>query len=243
MRNNKNYTLYWMTGISAVLTVPIAAIIIKNIHTDNVVKAALIMAVFLVLLIATMLLYKYIFGVTVQEITQDSKVTELDRLTYTLVDYRKKYSNLQIMRCLDTVLDQIQRFKRRRNVMLEVLGIDPDSKDSSAFVDLVQTVEDALTYHVEKILNRTAIFDDAGIPDIIRQNITYIDEQLMKNNEILLEFETLITETSRMGEVNEEKDISRLRDVVNAMQSLRTQQEDDIDILTKKYNIERDKNE
>jgi hypothetical protein len=232
-----------MTGISAVLTVPIAAIIIKNIHTDNVVKAALIMAVFLVLLIATMLLYKYIFGVTVQEITQDSKVTELDRLTYTLVDYRKKYSNLQIMRCLDTVLDQIQRFKRRRNVMLEVLGIDPDSKDSSAFVDLVQTVEDALTYHVEKILNRTAIFDDAGIPDIIRQNITYIDEQLMKNNEILLEFETLITETSRMGEVNEEKDISRLRDVVNAMQSLRTQQEDDIDILTKKYNIERDKNE
>jgi hypothetical protein len=51
-----------------------------------------------------------------------------------------------------------------------------------------------------------------------------------------MEFESLITETSRMGEVKAEKDISKLRDVVNAMQSLRVDHEDVIDELTKKYN-------
>jgi hypothetical protein len=44
-----------------------------------------------------------------------------------------------------------------------------------------------------------------------------------------------------MGEIHEEKDISKLRDVINAMQSLRTEQDDDIDALTKKYETGRDK--
>ncbi|MDD3174080.1 MAG: hypothetical protein PHF63_10610 [Herbinix sp.] len=42
-----------------------------------------------------------------------------------------------------------------------------------------------------------------------------------------------------MGEVKEEKDISKLRDVVNAMKSLRIEHEDEIDELVKKYDNER----
>ena len=238
-KKNKNYTLYWMVGISVVLTIPISAIIVSKVQAGNMAKTILIMAVFLILLLAIMVLYKNIFGVTVQEITQEEKVTELDRLYYALGEHRKKHVNPQVKRCIDLISEQIQRFKRRRDVMLQVAGIEPGSKDSSALYDLVRIVEDAIVINIQKLINRVEIFDDYGMPEVIRQNIGYLDEQIRKNNDILLEFETLITETSRMGEVQEEKDISKLRDVVNAMQSLRFDSEDEIETLSKKYESER----
>ncbi len=232
---NKNYTIYWMAAISAILTIPISLIIVNKIQAGSLIKTILIMSVFVFLLIAILMLYKYIFGVSVQEITQEDKVSELDRLNYKLVEFRKIYSHLQIIRCIDLTNEQIQRFKRRKNVMLQVAGAEPGSTDSGALDELVQTVEDAIIIYFERILNRVEIFDDRGIPEVIRQNIEYLDEQIKKINEILLEFETLITETSRLGEFHEEKDISKLRDVVNAMKSLRTEKEEDIDALAKKY--------
>ena len=122
--------------------------------------------------------------------------------------------------------------------MLQVAGIEPGTKDSGALYDLIRTVEDAIVINIQRLINRVEIFDDYGMPEVIKQNIGYLEEQIRKNNDILLEFETLITETSRMGEVQEEKDISKLRDVVNAMQSLRTDSEDEIETLSKKYGKE-----
>jgi hypothetical protein len=243
MKNNrnKNFTLYWMTAISAVLTVPIAMIILKKIQSGVIQKTIMIMAVFMILLIAIMILYKYIFGVSVQEITQEEKVTELDRLNFRLAESRKEHHHVQLRRCIDITGEQIQRFKRRKNVMFQVSGTEPGTQDSSSFSDLVQTVEDAIVIYVQRILHRVEIFDDNGLADINRQHINYLEEQIHKINDILLEFETLITETSRMGEFHEEKDISKLRDVVNAMKSLRTEQEDEMDTLSKKYEFKGEK--
>jgi hypothetical protein len=232
---NKNYTLYWMIGISAILTIPISVIIVNRVQAGNVAKTVMIMVIFIVLLIAITILYKYTFGVTVQEITQEDKVTELDRLNYQLAEYHRKYMNTQIRKCIDMVNEQIQRFKRRKNVLYQVAGVEYNAKDSGAISDLIQIVEDAIIINIERLVNRVEIFDDEGVPEVIRQNIGYIEEQIHKNNVILMEFETLITETSRMGEVREEKDISKLKDVVNAMQSLRVDHEDEIDSLAKKY--------
>ena len=232
---NKNYTLYWMAGISAVLTIPIAAIIINSIKAGNIEKTAMIMGVFLALLISIMLLYKKIFRVTVQEITQDNKVTELDRLSFSLTECRKRHSNAQIRRSIDIVNDQIQRFKRRKTVLLQVMGTETGDLDGGALGDLIQSVEDVLANNIRKLINRIEIFDDQGIPDVIKESIRYIENLLFKNNEILTDFEKLITEASQMGEVQEEKDLSKLRDVINAMQSLRTDREDEIDELAKKY--------
>lgn len=231
---NKNYTLYWMMGISAVLTVPISVIIIKKVQAGNVEKTVFIMAVFLVLFFAIMLLYRNIFGVTVQEITQEEKVTELDRLNYVLLEQRKKHSHLQVRKNIDIILEQIQRFKRRKNIMFEVAGEELCGADGGALGDLVQNVEDALVYNFSRLTNNIEIFDDQGMPEVTVQSLRYIEELVHKNNEILMEFETLITETSRMGETHQDKDISKLKDVVNAMQSLRTNR-NDIDDLAKKY--------
>jgi hypothetical protein len=233
-KQNKNYTLYWMAGISLILSIPIDIIIVRNVQADNIVKSVMIMIVFLVLLFAVMLLYKYIFGVSVQEITQEEKVSEIDRLFFKLTDCSKQYSNQKINQCMKMACEQLQRFKRRKNVMLHVAGID-NQKDGSALEDLVQIVEDALLVYVERVIKRIEIFDDQGVPEIVNQNIKYIEEQLRKTDELLIDFETLITETSHMGETQEEKDISKLKDVVNAMKSLRTDQKDEIELLAEKY--------
>lgn len=236
MRRNKNFTLYWIFGISAVLTVPIAAIIVNKVQAGSIEKTMMIMGVFLVLFVAIMLLYKNIFGVTVQEITQEEKVTEIDRYYYLLSDYRRRYTNMQLKRCIDLVSEQILRYKRRKKVLFQVAGTELDS--DGALGDLVQTVEDAIVINLEKLVNRVEIFDDQGLPEVIKQNLGYIEEHIRKNNVILMEFETLITETSRMGEIHAEKDISKLRDVVSAMQSLRAVHNDNIEELAKKYEKE-----
>lgn len=237
MKKNRkrNYTLYWMAGISIVLTIPVCVIIIRRVQAGNLTKTFMIMAVFLILLIAIMILYRNIFGVTMQEITQEDKVTPLGRQSYELSEFSRKYRNPQIRKCIEMVIEQIKQFQRRKDVLLQVAASQFDSNDSGTMDDLVQTVEDAIVVNIERLINRVEIFDDQGMPEVIRQNIGYIEELIQKDNEILMEFETLITETSRMGEVCEEKDISKLRDVVNAMQSLRSDQEDEINELSRKY--------
>lgn len=237
MRKNtdKNYTMYWIGGISTVLTVPIAAMIIKEMQVGNLIKTILIVSTFVFLMTAITLLYKLVFGVSVQEITREDKVTQLDRLGFQLTENRKKHTNAQIRRDIDIALEQIKRFKRRKDVMLKVTGEEIGSNDIGALGNLVQSVEDALAVDIQKIINRIEIFDDYAVPDVLKQNIQYIEDQLFKINEAMMEFEKLITETSRMGEVQDEVDISKLKDVVEAMQRLRTDREDEIDDLTKKY--------
>ncbi len=228
---NKNYTLYLIAGISAGLTIPIAVIILRTVQADIVIKTVMIMMAFVVLLIAILLLYKMIFGVSVQEIAQEEKVTELDRLSHTLSEQRRLHYNPQVRRCIDIVLDQVQRFKRRKEVLLQITG----AQEGGAIENMIDTVEEVLMNNVRRLISRVEIFDDQGIPEISKQNIGYMEGLLFKNNEVMTEFETLITEASQMGDTSEDKDISKLRDVINAMQSLRTDSDDEIEELAKKY--------
>ena len=143
-KRNKNYTLYWMAGISAILTVPIAAIIISKVQAGDIAKTAMIMGVFLVLLIAAMLLYQSIFKVSVQEMTQEDKVTELDRLSYKLTECRKMHTHTQVRKCIDIINEQIKTFQRRRAVLFSILGEEDNADSGTAFGGLVQSVEDIL---------------------------------------------------------------------------------------------------
>lgn len=223
-----------MFGISAVLTIPIAFIILTRIPGGIIFKTFLTMGVFLLLLFSIMLLYKQIFEVSFREITHDDKMTRLDKLFYKLTEKRKEHTNNQVLKCIDAACQQIQQFNRRKDVMLHLADEETGSSDNALW-DLVVTVEDALYIYMERVANRIEVFDDKGMPEIIWDNIAYIEEQLRKINDILKEFEILINETSRMGEIHEDKDISKLRDVVNAMKSLRTDQEDDFNDLKNKY--------
>lgn len=234
MKKNKNHTFFWIVALSIILTIPISILIINNVQAGSLVKSTLIMAVFVLLFIIIMILYKNIFGVSLQEITRDEKMTEIDRLIDKIVQCRKNHSNSLLIQCMNKSMEQLQRFNRRKIVMFQVAA-EFDPENDGSLHDLVQTVEDALAINTERLVNRIEIFDDRGSPKAVLENLNYMEERIQKNEEILAEFEALITETSRTLEVHEDKDISKLRDVVNAMKSLRNDNGEAMDSLYKKY--------
>ncbi len=235
MKQNKNFTMYWMIGVSAVLTIPLAVILYNRVQLSSLAITAIIMGIFLVLFFSIMVLYKSIFKVSVQEITQEDKVTELDSLYYHLEDQIKLFRNEQLVSRIKRLLNQIQIFKRRKKVLSQLIDVKMDMKGDSSLSGLIPAVEKAMLVNVQMFINRLEIFDEYGLPDYIIKNIDFMEDQLIKNNNILNDFETLITEISRMNEIKVDSDMTRLKDVVNAMQSLRLE-DDEMDELAKKYN-------
>ncbi len=235
MKQNKNFTMYWMIGVSAILTIPLAVILYNRVQLSSLAITAIIMGIFLVLFFSIMVLYKSIFKVSVQEITQEDKVTELDSLYYHLEDQIKLFRNEQLVSRIKRLLNQIQIFKRRKKVLSQLIDVKMDMKGDSSLSGLIPAVEKAMLVHVQMFINRLEIFDEYGLPENIIKNINFLEEQIIKNNNILNDFETLITEISRMNEKNVDSDMTRLKDVVNAMQSLRLE-DDEVDELAKKYN-------
>jgi hypothetical protein len=227
--------MYWMIGVSAILTIPLAVIVYNRVLLSSLAITAIIMGIFLVLFFSIMILYKSIFKVSVQEITQEDKVTELDSLYYHLEDQIKVFRNEQLVSRIKRLLNQIQIFKRRKKVLSQLIDVKMDMKGDSSLSGLIPAVEKAMLVNVQMFINRLEIFDEYGLPDYIIKNIDFMEEQLIKNNNILNDFETLITEISRMNEIKVDSDMTRLKDVVNAMQSLRLE-DDEVDELAKKYN-------
>lgn len=227
--------MYWMIGVSAVLTIPLAVILYNRVQLSSLAITAIIMGIFLVLFFSIMVLYKSIFKVSVQEITQEDKVTELDSLYYHLEDQIKLFRNEQLVSRIKRLLNQIQIFKRRKKVLSQLIDVKMDMKGDSSLSGLIPAVEKAMLVNVQMFINRLEIFDEYGLPDYIIKNIDFMEDQLIKNNNILNDFETLITEISRMNEIKVDSDMTRLKDVVNAMQSLRLE-DDEMDELAKKYN-------
>lgn len=232
-QQNKNYTMYWFAAISGVMTLPAAIIIFINVDAGNLVKTIAIMSTYLMILLAIIILYKFIFGVSVQEITSEEKLTRLDQLEDEIEKYTRQFKNPQLIRDIQIARKQILNFKKRKKVLLQVAN--EDGSGINAITNIIQTVEDALIANTERFANRLEIFDDEGIPKVIKDNIEYLNEQLWKNNDILLDFEALITEISSSTEDKEDQNTEKLKDMVNAMKNLRSDHKDDINDLAKKY--------
>lgn len=240
MKNNKNFTLYWMAALGALLTVPISIIILKNFTGMSVLlKTLYITVIFLVITGAITFLYRQIFGVTIDEIAQSKKVTELDKKLYWLLSYTKKNNNTsksmqRLQLDVNQIIVQIENFNRRKEVYVNLLDTE-QQENGAALMELLSTVEDALDFNTDKIINRTRIFDDKVPLSIINQNLEYIENYKGRNEAILTDFERLIAEVSGMSDTSEEFDISKLTDIIQALENLRTEKDDEMDNLYKKY--------
>lgn len=240
MKNKKNFTFYGLVILGAVLTVPIAFIILNNFSDrSDVFKASCITGVFVLLSAVIILIYKYIFDVPMEVITQDKTVTELDRKRYWLLGYKKKQQFTtgimkRLLKDIDQVMEQIEIFNRRKAVFGSLLG-DMQEEQGGAIADMAVLVEEALDYNTDKIIDRIKIFDDKLQVFIVEQNLEYMEEYIGKNNQALMEFEKLITEISGMGDSTREVDISRLSDIIHAMKSLREKEGSEVEDLKKKY--------
>lgn len=239
MKNKRNLTLYWMIAVGALLTVPMAFIILRRFaESSNLFKAVLITVVFVVITGAINLLYVRIFNVTIDEISQTTKVTELDKKQYWLINYLKKSRQMskpmqRLFIKVRKVIAQTENYERRKEVYLGLLD-ESQSERGNSLYELTGMVEKALNSNVDRIINRINIFDDKVQTSIVEKNLEYIEEYVNKNENLLIEFEKLITEVSSMGNGSEE-DLSKLTDIIQAMKSLRTEKDEDMEELIKKY--------
>lgn len=239
MKNKRNLTLYWIIIAGVLLTIPIAYLIIRNFaHSSNFYKAFLITAVFVVITAAINISYVRIFNVSMDEISQNTKVTELDKKQYWLMNYLKKNRHMskamqRLIINVQKVIAQTESYERRREVYINLLD-ESQRVSGNSLWELIATIEKALNNNVEKIINRINIFDDKVQLSIVENNLKYIEDYVNKNETLLINFERLITEVSSMGNGTED-DLSKLTDIINAMENLRTEKDDDMNQLIKKY--------
>ncbi len=239
MKSKKNLTLYWIILAGVLLTIPIAYLIIKKFaYSSNLYKAFLITAVFVVITAAINILYVRIFNVSMDEISQNTKVTELDKKQYWLMNFLKKNRHMskamqRLIINVQKVIAQTENYERRREVYINLLD-ETQRESGNSLWELIATVEKALNNNVEKIINRINIFDDKVQISIVEKNLEYIEDYVNKNETLLINFERLITEVSSMGNGTED-DLSKLTDIINAMENLRTEKDEDISQLIKKY--------
>lgn len=240
MKNNRNHTIYWIVILGALLTVPVAFVVLsKSSDSSDFFKAIFITVIFFVITGAIALLYNRIFGVTMHEITERKNLSELDKSLNWLQGYpRKQNSNSSSMKRLYQsvfrVCAQIENFGRRKEVYIKLL--DEAQLDSgNSLSQLIHTIENALVIHINRIINRIEIFDDKVQPSIVSENLEYVEAYVEKNEVVLLNFEKLIAQVSSMGDIAEEEDISKLTDIIEAMESIRADKDDEMEDLVKKY--------
>lgn len=240
MKNKRNKTFYGLILLGAVLTIPIAYIILNRLSgSSDILKAALITVIFVVLTAAILLIYRKIFEVPLEVLTQDKEMTELIKKKYWLLSYRKKEQfNGNYMRRLLTginrIIEQIDTFYRRREVFLSLIR-DAQAEQGGAITDMSDLVENAMDHNTDKIMDRIKIFDGRLQEFIVEQNLGYLEEYMKKNDMVLLEFEKLITEASSLGDSAKEVDISKLTDIVQALERLRGKEVSELEDLEKKY--------
>jgi len=240
MKNKKNLTLYGLVILAGLLTIPIAFIIIQNFsNSSDVVKALFITAVFVVLAAAIILIYRQVFDVPIDVITQDKEVTKLGRKKYWFTAYIRKQrfsSNYmkRLYRSINRNIEQIESFYRRKDVFSSLLE-ELQGEQSGAIADMAALVENSLDFNSDKIIDRIKIFDDKLQVFLVEQNLEYIEEYINKNDQVLMEFEKLITEVSGMSGAESEVDISKLTDIITAMQNLRRNEDSQLEDLKKKY--------
>lgn len=240
MKNKKNLTLYGLVILSGILTIPIAFIIIQNFsNSSDVIKALFITAVFVVLAAAIVLIYRQVFDVPIDVLTQDKEVTKLGRKKYWFTTYirKQRFSSSymkRLYRSINRNIEQIESFYRRKDVFSSLLE-ELQGEQSGAIADMAALVENSLDFNSDKIIDRIKIFDDKLQVFLVEQNLEYIEEYINKNDQVLMEFEKLITEVSGMSGPESEVDISKLTDIITAMQNLRRNEDSQLEDLKKKY--------
>ncbi len=135
---------------------------------------------------------------------------------------------------INRIIEQIDTFYRRREVFLSLIR-DAQAEQGGAITDMSDLVENAMDHNTDKIIDRIKIFDGRLQEFIVEQNLGYLEEYMKKNDMVLLEFEKLITEASSLGDSAKEVDISKLTDIVQALESLRGKEVSELEDLEKKY--------
>lgn len=151
---------------------------------------------------------------------------------------------------IDEAIDQIERIGRK-HVSLEKLLYQKFKKNDSATTGYKDVIKDANTLlfkNIKRLITLVSIFDQQEYDDLMKrygsipatkkqlydENDHYVKSLMWTNEEILLNYDKLISEISKIGDTSEADEINlrRISDIISNMKTLRTNENDD---LMKKY--------
>lgn len=167
------------------------------------------------------------------------------------------YQQSAFVRDVDTAKDQVNRLVRKMASLKEIL-FQKCQAQQGELLGFQKVIEDCemMTYeNVKRMLSRMAIFDQREYEilqqgrlhvsinaleakrQIFAEHFAYIKQQLEKNEAILLEFDRLLMEVSKIGdkEMADEETMNGIRDVINGMKQLHNDEEGEMESLEQKY--------
>lgn len=149
---------------------------------------------------------------------------------------------------------QINNFNKRKEVLNNLLT-ESFSEDDNLFMytNLIVRAEETIHDNVDLAVKRISILDFNEYRELkcgngrysletrekkinqYKEHIQYIEKLVDTNDRLLIEFDNLITEVSRINESDDSNDLSMITDTVNAMKQLHFDETDSMDTLKAKY--------
>lgn len=118
-------------------------------------------------------------------------------------------------------LSQLDSITRKKSVLNELLEQN-NQQHFTALTDLGEQATNFLFNNIRKILNRIAIFDSDIGNSLENEHKAYIKKLLDSNENILSEFNKLLTEVSQMDNTSSDDTLSEiLSDMTNSLKILR----------------------
>ena len=149
---------------------------------------------------------------------------------------------------------QINNFNKRKDVLNSLL-MESFSQDDNLFMynNLIVRAEQTIYDNIDLAVKRISILDFNEYRELrcgngrysletrekkinqYKEHISYIEKLVDTNDRLLIEFDNLITEVSRINESDDSNDLSLITDTVNAMKQLHFSEDEEVDSLKAKY--------
>ncbi|WP_455715877.1 hypothetical protein [Anaerosporobacter sp.] len=136
---------------------------------------------------------------------------------------------------INTTINQIKRLLKKKESLKNIIYIKFKEEDEDAYglKDIINKAENLLYSNVKSMINAISVFDQSEFNQINQKNnsekhavymeqVNYIREKVNNNETILLEFDKLLMQLSKLsdGTQADSDDLVVFKDVVNNMKNL-----------------------
>lgn len=143
-------------------------------------------------------------------------------------------------------IDQIERMNRKKDALDHLLyqKFQEDNPQTNQYHQIIEDANQLMFRNIKRFINLLAIFDQreydqlkhspGGIPpsklEIYQENEAYVKDLIAKNEIILLDFDRLLLEISKIGDTEEADEINlqRISDIAANLKKLRVSEEDSL---------------
>lgn len=159
---------------------------------------------------------------------------------------------------VNRAIEQVNQFQRKQESMRKILfqKCQSDEKEMYGVGQIVEDAEEMLYENVRHMVSRMSIFDEvdylkmqkdaanrqnsegmAAKRALYQEHIEYINKQLEKTDAVLLSYDRLLTEISKLGDDygKEQEQMAHIQDVVNGMKQLNDEVDQELAGLERQY--------